>query len=77
MFISTFRVINYANLCKCAIFPCSPALLDIPHGVFKVERTKMVSKHELYRGENTTSHCLQFDLSLHGPIHKLWYLEHS
>ena len=77
MFISTFKVINYANLCECAIFPCSPASLDIPRGVPKIGRTNMVSKHELYRGENITSHSLQFELGLHGPIHKLWDLEYS
>ena len=54
-------------------FSSSPASLDIPRGVFKVARTNMVSKHELYRGENTTSHSLQFELRSHGPIHKLWY----
>ena len=54
------------NLCK-----CSPASLDIPRGVLKVWRINMVSKHEIYRGENTTSQFLQFELRLHGPIHKL------
>ena len=59
------------------VFPCSPASLDIPRGVLKVGRTNMVSKHEIYRGENTTSHSLQFELRLHGSTHKLWYLEYS
>ena len=58
-------------------FPCSPASLDIPRGVLKAGRTDMVSKHGFYRGENTTSQLLPFALRLHGPIHKLWYLEHS
>ena len=50
-------------------FPCSPASFDIPKGVLKVGKTYMVSEHELYRGENTTSHSLQFELRLHGAIH--------
>ena len=58
-------------------FPCSLASLDIPRGVLKAGRTNMVSKHDIYRGENTTRHFLQFGLRLHGPIHKLWYLEYS
>ena len=37
----------------------------------------MVSKHEIYRGENITSHSSQFELRLHGLMHKLWYLEYS
>ena len=77
MFLSTFKVINYANLCKSVVFPYSPASLDISRGVLKVGRTNMVSKHELYRGENTTSYSLQFEHRLHGPIHKLWYIEYS
>ena len=77
MSLSTFKVINYVNLCKCAVLPCFPASLDIPMGVLKVGRTNMVSKHEIYRGENTTRHSLQFELRLHGPIHKLWYLEYN
>ena len=75
MFLSTSKVINYINLCKCAIFLCSPASLDIPRGVLKVERTNMVPKHEIYKEENITSHFLQFELRSHGPIHKLLYLE--
>ena len=77
MFLPTFKVINYVNLCKCAICLCSPASLDIPRGVLKVGKTNMVSKHEIYKGENTTSQSLQFELRLHGSIHKLWYLEYS
>ena len=77
MFLSTFKVITYVHLCKCAIFLCSPASLDIPRGVLKVGRTNMVSKHEIYRGGNTTSQSLQFELGSHGPIHKVWYLEYS
>ena len=48
-----------------------------PRGVHKAGRTNMVSKHGTYRGENTTSQLLPFELRAHGPIHKLWYLEHS
>ena len=77
MLLSTFKVINYANLCKCAVSPCSPASLDILRGVLKAGRINMVSKHTIYRGENTTRHPLQFELRSHGPIHKLWYLEYS
>ena len=77
MFLSTFKVITYANLCKCAVFPCSPASLDITSGVLKAGRTNMVSEHEIYKGENTTGQCLQFELRSHGPIHKLSYLEYS
>ena len=77
MLLATLKVINYVNLCQCAIFPCSPASLDIPRDVLKAGRTNMVYKHENYKGENATSQCLQFELRLHGPIHKLWYLEHS
>ena len=77
MFIYTFEFIIYVNLCKCAIFPGSPASLDIPRGVLKVARTNMVSKHENYKGEKTTNQSLQFGLRSHGPIHKLWYLEYS
>ena len=29
----------------------------------------MVFKHGMYRGENTTSQLLSFELRLHGPIH--------
>ena len=32
---------------------------------------------KIYRGENTTSQSLQFELRSHGPIYKLWYLEYS
>ena len=34
-----------------AVFPCSPASLDIPRGVLKGGRTNMVTKHEIYKGE--------------------------
>ena len=50
-------------------FPCSSASLDIPKGVHKAGRTNMVFKHGIYRGENTTSQLLPFELRLHGPIH--------
>ena len=49
-------------------FPCSPASLDIPRGILKVGRTNMVSKHGIYRGTNTTSQLIPFDIWLHGPI---------
>ena len=64
----------YANV---QFFLCSPASLDTLRGVLKAGRTNMVSKHENYTGENTTSQSLQLDIRLHGPIHKLWYLEYS
>ena len=62
-------VINYANLCRLADFPCSPASLDIPKGVHKAGRTNMVFKHGIYRGEITTSQLLPFELRSHGSIH--------
>ena len=77
MILFTFKVIYYVNLCKCEIFPCSPASLDTPRGVLKAGRTDMVSKYENYKEENTTSQSLQYQPRLHGPIHKLWYLEYS
>ena len=51
--------------------------LLLPRSVLKVGRTNMVSKHEIYKEENTTYQSPQFNLRSHGPIHKLWYLEYS
>ena len=54
MLLPIFRVIIYVNLCKFAVFPCSPASLDIHRVVPKVERKNMASKHENYKLEYCT-----------------------